>query len=93
MTRVTQLIKDYQTAKLLGTHKSGVANFFEEHPDEVFRKVEVVEFFKGQINPNTVRVHINNLAHARVIGKAIVGSRPYYGSLGAIRKLNEGLKQ
>jgi hypothetical protein len=93
MTQVTQLIKDYQTAKLLGTHKSGIAKFFEEHPDEVFRKLEAVKFFKGQINPNTVRVHINNLARAGVIGKAIVGSRPYYGSLEAVRKLNEGLKQ
>jgi hypothetical protein len=93
MTQVTQLIKDYQTAKLLGTHKSAIARFFEEHPNEVFRKVEVVKLFKGRINPNTVRVHINNLANAEAIGKAIVGSRPYYGSLGAISKLKEGLKQ
>lgn len=92
MTKITELVEQVKEVSPLSSFKSGILEFFEQHGDEVYRKRDVVKHFQGQINSNTVRVHIHNLWKAGLIGRHKVGGTGYYGSVKAIQKLKQALE-
>jgi len=94
MVKIDELVRRVRAedAEIISA-KQMLMEFFLTHPNEVYRKEDVVKQFKGRIPAGTVRITITNLSKKGDIGHRTIGVRKYYGCHDAIKNLEESLPQ